>query len=87
MLDSVLPDMNRCALALGIHPDDSDLVSVYSLLYPFGSGIGSHADSNPTAGKTLWMMRLVIGLGARRKVTFTAYRFSEDEDSTDMEKS
>ena len=78
LLKEVLGALRECALSLGMKEEDSDLFSVYAMYYPHGTGIGSHADGIPKAGKTLWMMRMIIGLGASRKVTFAATRYTED---------
>ena len=78
LLKEVLGALRECARSFGMEDEDSDLFSVYALYYPHGTGIGTHADGNPEAGKTLWMMRMIIGLGASRKVTFAARRYTKD---------
>lgn len=61
----------------GMKREDTGYVKIYCLLYLVGAGLGRHPDIDNKHGFGLFMMRMVVSIGASREIVFKAYKFTE----------
>lgn len=66
---------------LGMHPVDESSVVIRAMRYLTGTGIGFHPDSDKKVGDTTFSMRLIVGIGNSRKITFKLVEFNLEDPS------
>ena len=71
--DKFLLALMHVCRKLGMMSGDEKHVRAYFLRCLQYSGMGSHGDSNPKIGTRAHLMRLIVGIGASRRLTLQGY--------------
>ena len=67
---------------LGMHPADEPSVVIRAMRYLADTGLGFHPDSDKKIGDTTFSMRLIVGIGNSRTLTFKLVEFDLIEPSS-----